>query len=138
PPFVQDNLSRSARGTLRGLHYQLPRRPVGKLVRCTRGRIFDVAVDIRKGSPTFGRWTSVELSDEGNRMFWVPPGFAHGFLALSDWADVTYKVTDYWSAEVDAGVRWDDPGLKIDWPLRPSLVSEKDARLPRLAQAVTF
>jgi dTDP-4-dehydrorhamnose 3,5-epimerase len=135
PPFVQDNLSRSSRGTLRGLHYQKAARPVGKLVRCLRGRIFDVVVDIRKASPTFGRWTSVELSDAGNRMFWVPAGFAHGFLALSDSVDVCYKVTDYWSPDVDAGIRWDDPAIGIKWPQTPALVSSKDAVLPVLGQA---
>jgi dTDP-4-dehydrorhamnose 3,5-epimerase len=134
-PFVQDNSSRSMRGTLRGLHYQKPSWAVGKLVRCVRGRVFDVAVDLRRRSKNFGRWVSVELSDEGNRMFWIPPGFAHGFQALSDWADVSYKVTGYWSAEADAGIRWDDPDIAIDWPHRPPLVSPKDARLPLLSQA---
>jgi len=135
PPFVQDNLSRSAQAVVRGLHYQKPPRPVGKLVRCVRGRIFDVAVDIRRGSTTFGKWAAVELTDEGNRLFWIPPGFAHGFCALSETADVAYKVTDYWAPEVDAGIRWDDPALAIAWPDRRAQVSPKDARLPLLAQA---
>lgn len=140
PPLVQDNLSRSRRGVVRGLHFQVPPAPIGKLVRCARGRIFDVAVDVRRGSPTFGRHAAVELSDEGNRMFWVPAGFAHGFCALSDWADVTYKVTGYWSAAVDAGVRWNDPALGIAWPFRPeeAVVTPKDAALPLLAQAPTL
>ena len=135
PPLVQDNLSRSKRGVIRGLHYQKNPKAIGKLVRCARGRIFDVAVDIRVGSPTYGKWASIELSDEGNRMFWVPAGFAHGFCALSDGADVTYKVTDYWSLAVDGGVRWDDPQIGIRWPLPPSevLITPKDASLPPLA-----
>ena len=135
PPLVQDNLSRSARGVIRGLHYQKDPRAVGKLVRCARGRIFDVAVDLRRGSATYGRWASIELGDEGNRMFWVPAGFAHGFCALSDFADVSYKVTDYWSADVDRGVRWNDPALAIRWPKIEAVVSAKDAALPPLAQA---
>ena len=135
PPFVQENFSRSVRGVVRGLHYQKPPRPVGKLVRCLLGRIFDVAVDLRRGSPGFGKWAAVELSDEGNRLFWIPPGFAHGFCALSESADVAYKVTDYWSAEVDAGIRWDDPAVGIAWPERRALVSPKDQRLPLLCEA---
>ncbi len=133
-PFVQDNISRSARGVLRGLHYQKPPQAVGKLVRCVRGRIYDVAVDLRRKSKTFGRWAGVELSDEGNRMFWIPPGFAHGFQALSDAADISYKVTGYWSAEVDAGIRWDDPSIAIVWPITPPRVSPKDAQLPLLSE----
>lgn len=137
PPLVQDNLSRSRRGVIRGLHYQKSPRPVGKLVRCARGRIFDVAVDLRRGSPTYGRWAGVELDDAGNRMLWVPAGFAHGFCALSGEADVAYKVTDYWSADVDAGVRWNDPAVGIRWPLPETeiVVSPKDAVLPMLDQA---
>ncbi|MFA6004404.1 MAG: dTDP-4-dehydrorhamnose 3,5-epimerase [Elusimicrobiota bacterium] len=137
PPLVQDNLSRSVRGVVRGLHFQKPPRPVGKLVRCMRGRIFDVAVDIRKSSPTYGKWASVELSDEGNRMFWVPPGFAHGFYTLSEQADVSYKVTDYWALDVDGGMRWDDPALGIDWPKGPAIVSPKDAALPLFSEIVS-
>ena len=137
PPLVQDNLSRSKQGVIRGLHYQKNPAAIGKLVRCARGRIFDAAVDLRRGSPTYGKWASLELSDEGNRMFWVPAGFAHGFCALSDWADVTYKVTGYWTAAVDRGVLWNDPAIGIRWPL-PSggaIVSSKDAQLPPLAAA---
>ena len=137
PPLVQDNLSRSKKGVVRGLHFQKPPQAIGKLVRCARGRIFDVAVDIRRGSPTYGRSASIELTDEGNRMFWVPEGFAHGFCALSDTADVTYKVTGYWSAAVDRGIRWNDPALAIAWPVRPgeAIVTAKDAELPLLADA---
>lgn len=135
PPFVQDNLSRSSRGVLRGLHYQKHPAPIGKLVRCVRGSIFDVAVDIRKGSPTFGRWVSVELSDENKRMLWVPEGFAHGFYTLSDVADVLYKVTGYWTPDVDRGIRWDDPRLGVRWPDGEVQVSPKDAVLPLLAEA---
>lgn len=135
PRFVQDNLSRSKKGVLRGLHYQLAPTAIGKLVRCLRGRIFDVAVDIRKGSPTFGQWASVELSDEGNRMFWIPAGFAHGLYTLSDTADVMYKVTGYWSSEVDRGILWNDPALGIAWPSKDVIVSSKDAQLPPLARA---
>lgn len=135
PKLVQDNLSRSRRGVLRGLHYQKNPAPIGKLIRCVRGRIFDVAVDIRRGSPTYGQHASIELSDEGNRMFWVPAGFAHGFYTLSDEADVMYKVTGYWSGDVDRGILWSDPALKIAWPSASPLVSPKDALLPPLAQA---
>ncbi|MBI5241688.1 MAG: dTDP-4-dehydrorhamnose 3,5-epimerase [Elusimicrobia bacterium] len=135
PPLVQDNISRSKKGVLRGLHFQTPVRPVGKLVRCLRGRIFDVAVDLRRGSPAFGQWASVELSDEGNRMLWIPAGFAHGFCALSGQADVLYKVTDYWTPEVDAGIRWDDPTLAIPWPVARPIVTAKDAALPLLSEA---
>ena len=135
PPLVQDNLSRSKKGVLRGLHFQTPARPVGKLVRCVRGRIFDVAVDLRRGSPHFGKWASVELSDEGNRMFWIPAGFAHGFCVLSEQADVLYKVTDTWTPEVDAGIRWDDPALGIPWPEQRPILTAKDAALPLFAEA---
>lgn len=134
PHLVQENLSRSKKGVARGLHYQLAPRAVGKLVRCVRGRILDVALDIRKGSPTYGRWAALELSDRGNRMFWIPPGFAHGFYALED-CDVLYKVSRYWSAEVDRGILWNDPALGIRWPSDKALVSAKDAALPPLAQA---
>jgi dTDP-4-dehydrorhamnose 3,5-epimerase len=135
PPLVQDNLSRSRKGVLRGLHFQTPPKPVGKLVRCVRGRIFDAAVDLRRGSATFGKWASVELSDEGNRMFWVPAGFAHGFCVLSEEADVLYKVTDTWAPEVDAGIRWNDPALGIPWPVQNPVITAKDAALPLLAEA---
>ncbi|MEK7234437.1 MAG: dTDP-4-dehydrorhamnose 3,5-epimerase [Elusimicrobiota bacterium] len=137
PPLVQDNLSRSKRGTVRGLHYQIPPKAVGKLVRCSHGRIFDAVVDLRRKSPTYGRSASIELDDSGNRMFWVPAGFAHGFCALSQSADVAYKVTDCWSAEVDAGIRWNDPALGIIWPISAceAIVTAKDAALPLLADA---
>jgi dTDP-4-dehydrorhamnose 3,5-epimerase len=135
PRLVQDNLSRSKKGVLRGLHYQISPNAIGKLIRCVRGRIWDVAVDIRKGSPTYGQWAALDLDDSGNRMFWIPPGFAHGFYTLSDEADVLYKVSGYWSLDVDRGVRWDDPALKIDWPGKSPLVSPKDAVLPTLAEA---
>jgi dTDP-4-dehydrorhamnose 3,5-epimerase len=135
PPLVQDNLSRSRKDVLRGLHFQTPPKPIGKLVRCVRGRIFDAAVDLRRGSATFGKWASVELSDEGNRMFWVPAGFAHGFCVLSEEADVLYKVTDTWAPEVDAGIRWNDPALGIPWPVESPVITAKDAALPLLAEA---
>ena len=135
PKLIQDNLSRSKKGVLRGLHYQKAPQAIGKLVRCVRGRIFDVAVDIRKGSATYGKWASLELSDEGNTMFWIPTGFAHGFYTLSESADVMYKVSGYWSAEVDRGVRWNDPAIGVRWPKGDVLVSPKDAELPLLAQA---
>lgn len=137
PPLVQDNLSRSRKGVVRGLHYQTPPQAIGKLVRCSRGRIFDAVVDLRRGSPTFGRSASIELDDSSNRMFWVPAGFAHGFCALTDSADVTYKVTGYWSKAVDAGIRWNDPALGIAWPVAAAdaIVTAKDAALPLLADA---
>lgn len=137
PPLVQDNLSRSRKGVVRGMHYQTPPQAIGKLVRCSRGRIFDAVVDLRRSSPTFGRSASIELDDTGNRMFWVPAGFAHGFCALSDSADVSYKVTGYWSKAVDAGIRWNDPALGIAWPIAAAdaIVTAKDAALPLLADA---
>ena len=135
--FVQDNHSRSARGVLRGLHYQLVQ-PQGKLVRVARGRIFDVAVDIRKSSPRFGKWTGAELSGENHRMLWVPPGFAHGFLALEDETDVLYKCTALYAAEHDRGIAWNDPDIGVEWPFEdigsPAL-SAKDAAAPRLGDA---
>ena len=135
PPLLQDNLSRSKKGVVRGLHYQVPPKEIGKLVRCVRGRIFDAVVDLRRGSPTFKKWASIELDDSGNRMFWVPPGFAHGFCALSDDAVVGYKVTDYWTKEVDRGIRWNDQALGIAWPVTAAVVTAKDAALPLLADA---
>lgn len=114
--FVQDNHSRSTKGVLRGLHYQIEQ-PQGKLVRVVRGSVFDVAVDLRKSSPTFGQWVGAELSEENNRQMWVPPGFAHGFLTLSDSADFLYKATDYYAPEFERCVAWDDPVLAIAWPL---------------------
>jgi dTDP-4-dehydrorhamnose 3,5-epimerase len=139
PALVQDNLSRSRQNSIRGLHYQIPPLPIGKLVRCARGRIFDAVVDIRRKSPTYGKSAAIELDDANNRMFWVPAGFAHGFCALSETADVTYKVTDYWSKDVDAGIRWNDPALGIKWPVTAAeaIVTAKDAALPLLALART-
>jgi dTDP-4-dehydrorhamnose 3,5-epimerase len=126
--FVQDNQSRSVKGTLRGLHYQIEQ-VQGKLVRVVTGRIFDVAVDLRRGSPTFARWVGTELSEENNRQLWIPPGFAHGFYVLSEQADMVYKCTAHYSAEHERTLRWDDPELAIEWPLRGAapLLSDKDA-----------
>lgn len=132
-PFVQDNLSRSSRGILRGLHFQEPR-PQGKLVTVLRGKVFDVTVDIRKGSPTFGRWFGIELSDENRLQLWVPPGFAHGFCVLSDVADFFYKCTEYYSPENEASILWNDPALGITWPISEPLLSGKDARAVPLAE----
>jgi dTDP-4-dehydrorhamnose 3,5-epimerase len=125
--FPQDNHSRSGAGVLRGLHYQLDQ-PQGKLIRVVRGRIADVALDIRVGSPTFGRWCMVTLSDDDGRMLWIPPGFAHGFCVLSEGADVCYKCTALYSAADDRGILWRDPGLAIPWPISAPVVSEKDER----------
>lgn len=132
-PFVQDNHSRSRRGVLRGLHAQA-RHPQGKLVRVSRGEVFDVAVDIQPGSPTFGTWVGVTLSDTNHRQLWVPPGYAHGFLVLSEIADFEYKCTDTYHPEDEIGVVWNDPDVGIDWPLADPALSAKDARLPRLAE----
>ena len=115
--FVQDNHSRSTKGVLRGLHYQI-HQPQGKLVRVVRGAVFDVAVDIRKGSPTFGKWEGIELTEENNKQFWVPPGFAHGFLVLSDSADFLYKTTDYYAPEFERCIAWNDPAIGINWPMQ--------------------
>lgn len=133
--FVQHNHSRSERGVLRGLHFQRER-PQGKLVRVVRGAIFDVAVDIRQGSPTYGHWEGFLLSDENHRQVYVPPGFAHGFLTLSSLADVEYKCTEYYHRESEAGIRWNDPNLAIRWPLAGlnPLVSQKDQELPFLSE----
>ena len=114
--FVQDNHSRSAKGVLRGLHYQIEQ-PQGKLVRVVRGAVFDVAVDLRKSSATFGKWVGAELTEENHRQLWVPPGFAHGFLTLSESADFLYKTTDYYAPEFERCIAWDDPALAIAWPL---------------------
>lgn len=138
--FVQDNHSRSARHTLRGLHYQVVH-PQGKLVRVTSGAVFDVAVDLRRSSPTFGRWVGTELSDENKHMLWVPPGFAHGFLVLSASADFVYKCTDYYVPEAERCIRWDDPQLAIRWPLAAGSVptlSAKDAAGTSFAAAECF
>jgi dTDP-4-dehydrorhamnose 3,5-epimerase len=128
--FVQDNHSRSTRGTLRGLHYQLPPAAQGKLVRCVSGEVFDVAVDLRRSSPTFGQWVGEFLSAENHRQLWIPPSFAHGFLVVSETADFLYKTTSYYAPEYEQSIRWDDPELVIPWPLHdmPPLISDKDAR----------
>ncbi len=137
--FVQDNHSRSAKGVLRGLHYQIEQAQ-GKLVRVVRGAVFDVAVDLRKSSPTFGQWVGAELSEENNRQMWVPPGFAHGFLTLSDSADFLYKTTDYYAPQFERCIAWDDPTLGVGWPLndgRPQ-ISVKDQAGLALGSAPVF
>ena len=140
PDFVQDNHSRSSQRVLRGLHYQLPPHPQGKLVRCVHGEIFDVAVDIRRGSASFGQWVGARLTADNHQQLWVPAGFAHGFLTLSQYAEVLYKTTDFWSRDCERSIRWDDPKLEIRWPLLDGaaalatpLLSEKDALAPLLA-----
>jgi dTDP-4-dehydrorhamnose 3,5-epimerase len=136
--FVQDNHSRSRCGVLRGLHYQI-RQPQGKLVRVVTGRVFDVAVDVRKSSPTFGRWVGVELSADNHRMLWVPPGFAHGFLVLSDTADFLYKTTDFYAPDHERTVAWNDPAIGIDWPVEiPPVLSAKDKVGVALEKAEVF
>lgn len=139
-PFVQDNHSRSGQGVLRGLHYQI-NQPQGKLVRVTQGEVFDVAVDIRRSSPTFGRWFGLNLSEANRRMLWLPPGLAHGFFVLSKTADFQYKCTDYYAPRHERTILWNDPSLSIEWPLargeRP-LLSPKDARGEPLATAQVF
>jgi len=132
-PWVQDNVSRSERGVLRGLHIQNPHAQ-GKLVSVLQGRVYDVAVDLRLGSPTFRAWVGVELDDRSMRQLWVPPGFAHGFVVLSEEALFAYKCTDVYVREAEFGVRWDDPDLGIDWPIESPVLSEKDAALPLLGQ----
>lgn len=133
--FIQDNCSSSVRRVLRGLHYQKNPNAQGKLVQCLKGRIFDVAVDIRKGSETFKKWIGLELSDENNYMLYIPPAFAHGFIVLSETADVIYKCTKEYSPEDDRGIIWNDPEIGIIWPLHNPILSEKDARHPRLKEA---
>ena len=135
--FVQDNHSRSSQGVLRGQHYQLPPRAQGKLVRVVRGAVFDVAVDIRKGSPTFGQWVGALLTEDNHRQLWVPPGLAHGFLVLSESADFLYKTTDYYSPEHERCIRWDDPQLAIAWPSVEAAIqlSAKDQAGRWLAEA---
>lgn len=138
PSFVQDNHSRSARGVLRGLHYQI-RQPQGKLVRVVRGAVFDVAVDLRRNSPSFGRWVGAELSADNHRQLWVPPGFAHGFLVLSDEADFLYKTTDYYAPEHERCLLWNDPGVGVHWPIDGEpLLSAKDRQGSLLAACETF
>ncbi|WP_227459030.1 dTDP-4-dehydrorhamnose 3,5-epimerase [Cupriavidus pauculus] len=136
--FVQDNHSRSARGVLRGLHYQL-RHAQGKLVRVVVGEIFDVAVDIRQASPTFGRWVGVRLSAENRRQLWIPQGFAHGFQVLSESAEVLYKTTDYWHQGDEFGIAWNDPQIGVEWPLDVQpVLSSKDAQAPCLGAARVY
>ena len=130
--FVQTNVSRSAHGVLRGLHYQWPN-PQGKLVSVTEGEVYDVAVDIRAGSPTFGRWAAAILSAENKRHFWIPEGFAHGFAVLSDYATFSYQCTALYDAKADAGVLWNDPAIGIDWPVAEPALSDKDMNAPFLA-----
>ena len=138
--FVQDNESKSSRGVLRGLHYQKGDFSQAKLVRVIKGRVMDVAVDIRKSSPTFGQYVMVELSGENKRQFFIPRGFAHGFLVLSDEAIFTYKVDNVYAPQADAGIRWNDPALGIEWPIDPNevLTSEKDLKQPLLKDAECF
>jgi dTDP-4-dehydrorhamnose 3,5-epimerase len=137
--FVQDNHSRSGRGVLRGLHYQI-RQPQGKLVRVTQGLVYDVAVDMRRSSPTFGQWEGVELSGENHRQLWVPPGFAHGFVVLSESADFLYKTTDYYAPEFERSLAWNDPTVGVDWRLgdMTPLLSAKDLNGKPLAECETF
>jgi dTDP-4-dehydrorhamnose 3,5-epimerase len=133
--FVQDNHSRSAKNVLRGLHFQITK-PQGKLVRVVAGEVYDVAVDLRKDSPSFGKWEGVVLSGENKRQFWVPPGFAHGFLVLSDFADFEYKCTDYYDPSDEATICWNDPDIYIQWPVDKPLLSEKDKSAPFLKDII--
>lgn len=140
PNFVQDNHSKSSRGVLRGLHYQLPPKAQGKLVRVVQGKVWDVAVDIRKGSSTFGQWVGEELSADNHKQLWIPPGFAHGFITLSDTAEFLYKTTDYYSPEHERAIRWDDPQLAIAWPFCTTdiQISAKDQQAVAFSQAEVF
>lgn len=136
--FVQDNHSKSGRGVLRGLHYQA-QHPQGKLFRCVQGEVFDVAVDLRRSSPRFGQWVGVRISGDNRRQIWVPPGFAHGFLVLSDVAECLYKTTDYWYPEHERSLMWNDPAIGIDWPLAGEpVLSAKDSRGALLSAAEVF
>jgi dTDP-4-dehydrorhamnose 3,5-epimerase len=136
--FVQDNHSRSARGVLRGLHYQI-QQPQGKLVRATAGAVYDVVVDVRKSSPTFGKWLGVELSAENKRIVWVPPGYAHGFVVTSDYAEFMYKTTEYWAPEHERCIIWNDPDIGIDWPVKSApVLAAKDRMGKRLADAEVY
>lgn len=137
--FVQDNHSRSAKNVLRGIHYQVVK-PQGKLVRVASGAVFDVAVDLRKSSPNFGKWTGVELSAENKRQLWIPPGFGHAFLVTSDQADFLYKTTEYWMSEYDRSLRWSDPAVAIQWALKEATpqLAAKDAAAPLLAEAEVY
>ena len=136
--FVQDNHSRSSKGVLRGLHYQI-QQPQGKLVRVVRGSVFDVTVDLRKSSPTFGQWVGVELTEDNHCQLWIPPGFAHGFYVLSDSADFLYKTTDYYAPEFECSLIWNDPTIGIEWPLNTQpIISAKDVQGKKLADAEVF
>ena len=128
-PFVQDNHSRSSKDVLRGLHFQKTK-PQGKLVRVVRGEVYDVAVDLRKSSNTFGKWEAVILTENNKKQFWVPPGFAHGFLVLSEFADFEYKCTDYYDSSDEGSILWDDPNLNISWPTKNPILSSKDSNAP--------
>ena len=137
--FVQDNHSRSAHGVLRGLHYQLAPHAQGKLVRVTRGEVFDVGVDLRRNSPSFGRWVGVSLNDQNHRMVWLPPGLAHGFLVTGDGADFLYKTSGYYAPQAERCIRWNDPAIGIDWPpIAQPLLAQRDADAPLLADSPTF
>jgi len=137
--FIQDNQSRSRENVIRGLHYQLPPHPQGKLLRVVSGEIFDVAVDIRRSSPNFGKWTGAVLSAHNKRMLWIPEGFAHGLLALSDECEIIYKIAGQWARECERAIRWDDPAISIDWPLSgEAIVSERDRGAPVLSRAEVF
>lgn len=138
--FVQDNHSRSSKGVLRGLHYQLPPHAQGKLVRVVRGAVWDVAVDIRKDSPTFGQWVAQELTEYSHKQLWIPPGFAHGFVVLSDSADVLYKTTNYYAPQSDRGIAWNDSDLGIQWPDlgMEFVLSDKDQKQPAFKDAEVF
>lgn len=137
--FVQDNQSESKQNVIRGLHYQVGAHPQAKLIRCISGKIFDVVVDIRRSSPTFGHWYGLELSSENRLQLFVPVGFAHGFLTMSKSAEVLYKVTDFWHKECEGSIRWNDPTIAIKWPLKePPCLSEKDKSAPYLEDAIVF
>lgn len=137
--FVQDNHSKSSKGVLRGLHYQLPPHAQGKLVRCVAGEVFDVAVDIRKSSPTFGQWVGVHLSGENKRQLWIPEGFAHGFVTLSETAEFLYKTTHYYAPQSEGSIRWDDPQVAIEWPFEGEVsLSNKDKEAVSFSLALMF
>ncbi|PKH20169.1 dTDP-4-dehydrorhamnose 3,5-epimerase [Enterobacterales bacterium CwR94] len=136
--FVQDNHSKSSKGVLRGLHYQLAPYAQGKLVRCVAGEVFDVAVDIRDSSPTYGKWVGVHLSAENKRQLWIPEGFAHGFITLEDDSEILYKTNNFYSKECERAIVWNDDKLKVEWPLKPVIISEKDIQASKFAIADKF
>ena len=136
--FVQDNHSKSSKGVLRGLHYQLPPYAQGKLVRCVAGEVFDVAVDIRKSSPTFGQWVGVNLSAENKRQLWIPEGFAHGFLTLSETAEFLYKTTNFYNPASEQSIKWDDSDIAVNWPMRDPILSSKDLSAALFSSAAFF